>query len=594
MGPGVPEWCPVYRPSKEDFSKPFGVYINSILSASPDLAMFKVVPPRGWRARRTPFPRLDTITITVPIKQHVFGTKGSYRCLLVEQKPMTATEFKELAESNTYRPGKSDRHGSDGSDALMERAFWSSVTINPPLYGADTPISFFDDELNYGWNLRNLGDLLKKHKVPTIAGVTTPMTYFGMWKSFFSWHVEDADLMSINYLHFGAPKVWYCVSPKDRAKFERMTQSIFPDLYRQCPAFLRHKDILLSPMLLKTYGVQFVQAKQEPGEFIVLNAAAYHAGFNLGFNCAEAVNFATEGWLPIGQKCVLCECNVLRDGVHIDMSIFTANDEAGSGHKVPGEASGTRRSRVAGRHQQSSGGRKREGVQQAVVGRRGKQRQVETQGDDGVKGQSDQAGTRARKMDALSGAPHSPAPLPPNKRRKLLCNISPPEGKVTVESAPCCDVRNDSAGKDEEELIVSDSEGEDQDRTMGTAGGCGRGHIEDLVRTAWQVEDQGANKYSPQDSRPLAVVGVDRKGQKFFCLCQELKDHRGSQQGMSVLRWLREGKDGLYRPSQTIWEEKTGALLSVRTQWVEGSGSKGGGYKLLTLKSRLLGTEFID
>lgn len=35
---------------------------------------------------------------------------------------------------------------------------------------------------------------------------------------------EDADLFSINYLHFGAPKVWYCVSPSHRAKFERMCQ----------------------------------------------------------------------------------------------------------------------------------------------------------------------------------------------------------------------------------------------------------------------------------------------------------------------------------------------------------------------------------
>lgn len=29
-------------------------------------------------------------------------------------------------------------------------------------------------------------------------------------------------------------------------------------------------------------------AAQEAGEFIVLNAAAYHAGYNLGFNCAGA------------------------------------------------------------------------------------------------------------------------------------------------------------------------------------------------------------------------------------------------------------------------------------------------------------------
>ena len=34
------------------------------------------------------------------------------------------------------------------------------------------------------------------------------MTYFGMWRSFFGWHKEDADLYSINFHHFGAPKVF--------------------------------------------------------------------------------------------------------------------------------------------------------------------------------------------------------------------------------------------------------------------------------------------------------------------------------------------------------------------------------------------------
>ena len=29
----------------------------------------------------------------------------------------------------------------------MERAFWSSVTINPPLYGADTPTSLWDEKV---------------------------------------------------------------------------------------------------------------------------------------------------------------------------------------------------------------------------------------------------------------------------------------------------------------------------------------------------------------------------------------------------------------------------------------------------------------
>ncbi len=57
------------------------------------------------------------------------------------------------------------------------------------------------------------------------------------------------------------------------------------------------------------------QAKQEPGEFVVLNAAAYHAGFNCGFNCAEAVNFAMDEWLAAGRHSGNCHCGLLKDCV---------------------------------------------------------------------------------------------------------------------------------------------------------------------------------------------------------------------------------------------------------------------------------------
>jgi hypothetical protein len=47
-----------------------------------------------------------------------------------------------------------------------------------------------------------------------VAGVTTPMLYVAMLYSWFAWHVEDHELHSLNYLHFGKSKTWYGV-PRD-------------------------------------------------------------------------------------------------------------------------------------------------------------------------------------------------------------------------------------------------------------------------------------------------------------------------------------------------------------------------------------------
>lgn len=47
-----------------------------------------------------------------------------------------------------------------------------------------------------------------------------------------------------------------------------------------------------------------VHAVQEPGEFIVTFPRAFHSGFSHGWNCAEAVNFASLDWLPIGAEAV--------------------------------------------------------------------------------------------------------------------------------------------------------------------------------------------------------------------------------------------------------------------------------------------------
>ena len=107
----------------------------------------------------------------------------------------------------------------------LEVAYWKSLTFAPPMYGADMPGSLFDDS-TASWNVAKLENLLDVlgTKVP---GVNTAYLYLGMWKATFAWHLEDVDLYSINYIHFGAPKQWYSISQEDARRFEAAMRSRF-------------------------------------------------------------------------------------------------------------------------------------------------------------------------------------------------------------------------------------------------------------------------------------------------------------------------------------------------------------------------------
>lgn len=44
-------------------------------------------------------------------------------------------------------------------------------------------------------------------------------------------------------------------------------------------------------------GVPIVRTDQHAGEFVITFPRSYHAGFNQGYNFAEAVNFAPPDWV---------------------------------------------------------------------------------------------------------------------------------------------------------------------------------------------------------------------------------------------------------------------------------------------------------
>lgn len=158
-----------------------------------------------------------------------------------------------------------------------------------------------------GWNLNNFPRLpgsVLSYESSDISGVLVPWLYIGMCFSSFCWHVEDHHLYSLNYMHWGAPKLWYGVPGADALKLEAAMRKHLPDLFEEQPDLLHKLVTQLSPSILKAEGVPVYRCIQNPGEFVLTFPRAYHAGFNCGFNCAEAVNVAPVDWLPHGQNAI--------------------------------------------------------------------------------------------------------------------------------------------------------------------------------------------------------------------------------------------------------------------------------------------------
>ncbi|KOM28700.1 hypothetical protein LR48_Vigan564s001000 [Vigna angularis] len=212
-----------------------------------------------------------------------------------------------------------------------------------------------------GWNLNNFPRLPGSalcFEGSDISGVLVPWLYIGMCFSSFCWHVEDHHLYSLNYLHWGDPKVWYGVPGIHAPGLEAAMRKHLPDLFEEQPnllnelyaelqnsakmkpsylfrtllahLFISHKRVTqLSPSILKSEGVPVHHTVQNSGEFVVTFPRAYHCGFNCGFNCAEAVNVAPVDWLVHGQNAVeLYSLQCRKTSLSHDKLLFGCAQEA--------------------------------------------------------------------------------------------------------------------------------------------------------------------------------------------------------------------------------------------------------------------------
>uniref|UniRef100_A0A3B4A8I7 [histone H3]-trimethyl-L-lysine(4) demethylase n=1 Tax=Periophthalmus magnuspinnatus TaxID=409849 RepID=A0A3B4A8I7_9GOBI len=268
--------------------------------------------------------------------------KGDWRCpkCVAEEcsKPREAFGFEQAVREYTLQSfgEMADQFKSDYFNMpvhmvpteLVEKEFWRLVSsIEEDViveYGADISskdvgsgfpirdgkrrlLGDEEDYANSGWNLNNMPVLEQSvlaHINVDISGMKVPWLYVGMCFSSFCWHIEDHWSYSINFLHWGEPKTWYGVPASAAEELEAVMKKLAPELFDSQPDLLHQLVTIMNPNVLMEHGVPVYRTNQCAGEFVVTFPRAYHSGFNQGYNFAEAVNFCTADWLPLGRQCV--------------------------------------------------------------------------------------------------------------------------------------------------------------------------------------------------------------------------------------------------------------------------------------------------
>lgn len=269
------------------------------------------IPKGDWRC-----PKCVCEEVKKPIE--AFGFEQASREYTLQQFGEMADQFKSEYFNMPVHMVPTD---------LVEKEFWritSSIDEDVSVeYGADlhtmehgsgfpmkNSMHMLGDDQQYAdsnWNLNNLPvveESVLGYINADISGMKIPWMYVGMCFATFCWHNEDHWSYSINYLHWGESKTWYGVPGTSAEKLETCMKRAAPELFQSQPDLLHQLVTILNPNVLMNDGIPVYRTDQNAGEFVVTFPRAYHAGFNQGYNFAEAVNFCPADWVKLGRECV--------------------------------------------------------------------------------------------------------------------------------------------------------------------------------------------------------------------------------------------------------------------------------------------------
>jgi len=322
---------PVYEPTNEEFKEPFLLIKKLVDLGYHKYGCIKLKTPKTWNPEFS-YSRPDKkLTTRKQILRDLIKGKAFEQNI----ESYTAQEFKEMADEFQTNFKRNTSFKFPNTSRANEYEFWALVE-DPQLakkkvsveYAADLPTRRYGsafptvykakmtDELDYNdekthpFNLNNINHAkdslfqIIQTKSENISGITSPWIYFGMLFASFCWHVEDLYMYSINYMHQGAPKTWYCIPPDHKEDFDVVIREKYPDLFVRKPGIMHNIVLTINPLDLVENNIPVYRTEQCPGDFIITFPKSYHAGFSHGFNISEAVNIASYDWIPFAQMAV--------------------------------------------------------------------------------------------------------------------------------------------------------------------------------------------------------------------------------------------------------------------------------------------------
>jgi hypothetical protein len=234
------------------------------------------------------------------------GDGGLYELTLEDAGSMFMSDVQR-----TFEECESETEGKWSSDVrTAEIEFWRSVGLgdSSTVYTAQSVNSTLFEKSVRLWNfndMRRQSSQQKQNGKTGNRGGGTKVSAqgvlglgMGMAGTARGWSSADEGCYTIQYLHTGAPRTVYAVSPEHRKRFEQLVAMLRRQISdegteastgEEPDKSLSQGSMLIDPAVLMKHRIGLFKTTQRAGEFVVHWPSSFYSAFSHGVNTFEAV-----------------------------------------------------------------------------------------------------------------------------------------------------------------------------------------------------------------------------------------------------------------------------------------------------------------